>query len=66
MRIGLQVIVVTCNDIQALFYIEREMFVCQCLACQGDMTFTGSGFERHCGAGASKKWRVRVRQWNSC
>lgn len=60
----LQVIVVTCNDIQALFYIERERFMCQCLACQGkpvaDMTFTGTAFERHCGAGASKKWRVRV------
>ena len=68
MRICLQVIVVTCKGVQALFSIDREMFVCQCLACQGkpvaDITFTGTGFERHCGAGASKKWKVRV-WWRS-
>lgn len=55
-------IVVFCKQTEGLFLVQQDLFVCLCNACQDkpetDRTFTGTGFEAHCGAAASKKWKV--------
>ena len=55
-------VVVFCKETEGLFLVQQDLFVCLCNACQdkveADRTFTGTGFEAHCGAAASKKWKV--------
>ena len=55
-------IVVFCKETEGLFLVQQDLFVCLCGACQdkpeADRTFSGTGFEAHCGAAASKKWKV--------
>eukprot|EP00891_Asterochloris_glomerata_P000024 jgi/Astpho2/24/Aster-x0886 len=58
-------IVVFCKQTEGLFLVQQDLFVCLCNACQDkpetDRTFTGTGFEAHCGAAASKKWKKSVK-----
>ena len=55
-------VLVFCKETEGLFFVQQNLFVCLCNACQdkpeADRTFTGTGFEGHCGAAASKKWKV--------
>ena len=55
-------IVVFCKETEGQFLVQQGLFVCLCNACQdkpeADRTFSGTGFEAHCGAAASKKWKV--------